>query len=197
MPRPRLHARAAELLAACRAARADARRWEGEFYRCCKVRYARSADLTSGAGSLLRGGRWNAPGLARVVYGSSTPEASVAESLSALRRAGVAPASAAPFVIAAVWACFDALDLTSAEVLAALSLESDALARDPWWTSQWAGRESLTQAVGRAAFEAGFEGLIVPSSAVPGVVNLAVFPDRVPPERRPAARGIDAANPPS
>jgi RES domain-containing protein len=197
VPRPTPHPRAAELLDACRAARPLARRWEGEFYRCCKVRYARSADLASGAGSLLRGGRWNAPGLARVVYGSTTPEASVAESLSALRRAGVAPAAAAPFVIAAVWASFDALDLTTAEALEALTLDADALARDPWWTSQWAGRESLTQALGRAAFETGLEGLLVPSAAVPGVVNLAVFPDRLPPERRPVARGIDAADPPS
>lgn len=197
MPRPKPHPRAAALLEACRAARGLARRWEGEFYRCCKVRYAKSADLTSGAGSLLRGGRWNAPGLARVVYGSTTPEASVSESLSALRRAGVAPASAAPFVIAAVWASFDALDLTSAGTLEALALDTESLALDAWWTTQWAGRESLTQAVGRAALEAGFEGLIVPSAAVPGVVNLAVFPDRVPLERRPVARGIDTSDPPS
>ncbi|HVS18141.1 MAG TPA: hypothetical protein VMT18_06035 [Planctomycetota bacterium] len=57
MSRPTPHPRAAELLEACRAARGLARRWEGEFYRCCKVRYAKSADLTNGAGSLLRGGR--------------------------------------------------------------------------------------------------------------------------------------------
>lgn len=197
MPRPTPHPRAPELVEACRAARALARRWEGEFYRCCKVRYAKSADLTSGAGSLLRGGRWNAAGVARVVYGSSTPESSVAESLSALRRAGVPPSSSAPFVIAAVWAAFDALDLTAAVVLEALGLELGDLAADPWWRTQGAGRESLTQAVGRAAFEAGLEGLIVPSAAVPGVLNLAVFPDRLPAERLPRARGIDSADPPS
>ncbi|HVS18142.1 MAG TPA: RES family NAD+ phosphorylase [Planctomycetota bacterium] len=100
-------------------------------------------------------------------------------------------------MIAAVWTSFDALDLTAAEVVEAHALDLDALAADPWWRTQGAGRDSLTQAVARAAFEAGLEGLIVPSAAVAGALNLAVFPDRLPTERLPRARGIDAADPPS
>jgi RES domain-containing protein len=167
--------------------------WEGEFYRSCKVRYARGADLTSGEGSLRWGGRWNAPGLSRVVYGSSTPESAVAESLAGLRRAGIEPARAAPFVIAALRARFRSLDLTSPQVLDALALDAGELASDPWWEAQGRGAESLTQAVGRAAFEAGLGGLRAASRVVPGAVNLAVFVDRLGPGERLEARGLDDA----
>jgi len=167
--------------------------WEGEFYRSCKVRYARSADLTSGAGSLRWGGRWSGPGVARVVYGSTTPEAAVAESLAGLRRAGIEPARAAPFVIAALRARFVALDLTAPEVLTALGLDAVELADDPWWLAQGRGVESLTQAVGRSAFEAGLGGLRVASRAVPGGVNLAVFVERLGTDGLLEGRGLDDA----
>jgi hypothetical protein len=44
--------------------------------------------------------------------------------------------------------------------------------RDP----QAAGREALTQAVARAAFETSAEGVIVPSAQKAGGVNVVVFP---------------------
>lgn len=192
-PRLRPHARSAELAAAMARAAALAATWEGEFYRSCKVRYARSADLVSGAGSLRWGGRWSGPGVARVVYGSTTPEAAVAESLAGLRRAGIEPARAAPFVIAAVRARFAALDLTAGKVLDALGLTAEALAADRWWQAQDRGVESLTQALGRATFEAGLGGLRVASRAVPGAVNLVVFVDRLGAEGRLEGRGLDDA----
>ena len=191
--RLRPHARFAELAAAMARAAALATTWEGEFYRSCKVRYARSADLTSGAGSLRWGGRWNGPGVARVVYGSATPEAAVSESLAGLRRAGIEPARAAPFVIAAVRARFTALDLTAGAALEALGLTAEELAADRWWLAQGRGAESLTQALGRAAFEAGLGGLRVASRAVPGAVNLVVFVDRLGADGLLEGRGLDDA----
>jgi hypothetical protein len=40
-------------------------------------------------------------------------------------------------------------------------------------------REALTQAVGRIAFEAGLEGLLVPSAQVRKSKNLVVFPENL------------------
>lgn len=47
-----------------------------------------------------------------------------------------------------------------------------------WRAEQDAGREALTQAVGRGAFEAGLQGLLVPSHAHRKAkgVNVVVFP---------------------
>jgi hypothetical protein len=48
---------------------------------------------------------------------------------------------------------------------------------EDWLAIQQGGQESWTQAIGRGAFEAGFEGLIVPSARDrPNGENLVIFP---------------------
>ena len=54
-----------------------------------------------------------------------------------------------------------ALDLRDAAVLAALEVSPDDLVQE-WEEEQTAGREALTQALGRACFEAGIDCLLVP-----------------------------------
>jgi len=44
-----------------------------------------------------------------------------------------------------------------------------------WRKEQNNGREALTQAIGMAAFAAGYEGLLVPSAATRNGPNLVVF----------------------
>lgn len=53
-----------------------------------------------------------------------------------------------------------------------------------WRREMRAGHEPITQAIGRAAFEVGWEGLIVPSAADPGGYNLLVFPESLFPSSR-------------
>jgi RES domain len=48
-----------------------------------------------------------------------------------------------------------------------------------WREAQRLRGESITQAVGRLAWEEGIEGLLVPSYARTGGVNVVVFPDKV------------------
>jgi len=48
-----------------------------------------------------------------------------------------------------------------------------------WREERANGREALTQAIGRATYEAGYEGLLVPSAAIPNGVNLVVFPENL------------------
>jgi hypothetical protein len=46
-----------------------------------------------------------------------------------------------------------------------------------WLAEQAAGREAVTQAIARAAFENLAEGLVVPSARNPGGVNLVYYPN--------------------
>ena len=47
---------------------------------------------------------------------------------------------------------------------------------EPWREEQKAGREALTQALGRIGHELGWEAFLVPSAARRGGVNLIIFP---------------------
>jgi RES domain-containing protein len=69
------------------------------------------------------------------------------------------------------------LDLTAGDVRKALAVSDARLIGDEWRKAT--KHESLTQAIGRLAFEAVFEAIIAPSSAVPGQKNLIVFPSNL------------------
>ena len=68
------------------------------------------------------------------------------------------------------------LDLTDAGVRRLLGVSERRLLDEPWREMQKKGREALTQAVGRLAYEADWEGLLAPSAARKGGVNLVLFP---------------------
>ena len=83
-------------------------------------------------------------------------------------------------------------DLTSGTARKRLRVSRRRMRAEPWRRSQEGGREALTQAIGRAAFEAGFEALIVPSAADPAGANLVVFPGRLSPGSRLTVRELPA-----
>jgi hypothetical protein len=53
---------------------------------------------------------------------------------------------------------------------------SGELGREDWRKVQTEGLESVSQAFGRAMFEAGGNALIAPSAKVPGGVNIVYMP---------------------
>ena len=167
--------------------------WRGKFYRSCEPKYAQSNDLVTGQGSFEHGGRWNGPGTCRAVYGSFTPEVALQESLAALRRAGMDVAAGMPRVTTWVEASVVRLDLTDAKVLKVLGIASDELTKEHWRAPGEGAEESLTEALGRAAYAAGLEALEVPSAAVTGERNLVVFPANLPADRPLQGRGIEKA----
>jgi RES domain-containing protein len=113
------------------------------------------------------------------VYGSSSPETAVAEALATFRHYGISVADAMPRVIVALEARLLAvLDLTDPKTRALLRVSRRALRREPWRERQEDGLEALTQAIGRAAHDAGFDGLRAPSAAVSAGWTLVVFPQR-------------------
>lgn len=68
------------------------------------------------------------------------------------------------------------VDLTASDTLKALDVTEEELHTEDWRKVQEQGFESLTQALGRAVFEARGEGLLAFSARVAKAINVAYFP---------------------
>ena len=71
------------------------------------------------------------------------------------------------------------LDLTAASVRRSLHLSLADLRDEDWRKLQDKGEESLTQTLGRAAFNARLEALLVPSARIPQGINIVIFPENL------------------
>lgn len=148
--------------------------WQGTLFRFQTVDFPAPGDVLSGAGARGRGGRWNPPGLA-TVYGSTTDTTALEECKAHDRYYGVETKS--PRLLVAIEAQLTrTLDLTDATTRRALGVTLEELAAEDWRKLMAAGKESFTQAIGRAVATAGGSGLLSRSAAVKGGVNVAVFP---------------------
>ena len=142
--------------------------------------YASAKDFITGAGAQMNGARWNAIGTFRAVYGSMTSTLAMQESLAKFHRFGIPEAKAMPRLFRAISVRLSCvLDLTEGSVRQALRVSRKRMVDDAWWKAQGEGKESLTQAIGRAAYEAGLEGIVVPSAADKDGKNIVVFPDNL------------------
>ncbi len=151
--------------------------WRGIVYRSSSPRYGNKDDLLTGAGSKTAGARWNPPNSFRTVYASSSPETALAEVLAHFRHYSLPLSKAMPRIIVSLEARLQrALDLTDGTVRRLLGVSKRRLLNEPWREEQKKGREALTQAIGRLAFQADWEGLVVPSAAQKDGVNLILFP---------------------
>jgi RES domain-containing protein len=152
--------------------------WGGAAYRVTTLDYPNPKSILLGQGSYLHGGRWNAPGSFRAVYGSTEDTVAVAESRATADYAHVTWPFRTPRLLVVIELSLQAvLDLTRAAVLEKLGLRIEELRAEDWRKVQEEGRESLTQAIGRAVFTQGGEGMLAPSARVSGGVNLAYFPE--------------------
>lgn len=152
--------------------------WSGTAFRFATIQYANRADFLSGAGSGKRGGRWNPPGAFHCVYGSLDPQTALDESNASFTAYGIPLDQARPRILASVQLKLQSvLDLTSNDCLRILRTSRKQLVTLDWEAEQDHGREALTQAIGRIAWEAALEAIIVPSARADGL-NLALFPSR-------------------
>lgn len=125
------------------------------------------------------GGRWNPIGVA-VVYASLTPETAMAESLAHNRHYGVPVEDAKPRTFVGIEVKLNkVLDLRDGKVRQRLRVSKTQILTVDWRKEAKAGREPITQRLGKAAHASDWEGLIVPSVADPGGYNLLIFPDRL------------------
>lgn len=159
--------------------------WSGAAYRVTTLDYPDSKSILLGQGSFLHGGRWNARGSFRAVYGSSEDTIAVAESRATADYLGVPLPFRTPRLLVAIELSLEAvLDLTSTAVRRQLNLSSEDLRMEDWRKLQEEGSESLTQAIGRAVFANDGEGLLVPSARIVNGVNVVYLPEN----RRLASR---------
>jgi len=158
--------------------------WAGCAYRSSSPEYSNRDDLITGAGAKKTGGRWNPKGSFHTVYASLDFETAAAEAMAFNRRFRIAEHMAMPRVFAALEAQLTrVLDLRRGPVRSALKVSADRLTAEQWWKLQERGKEALTQAIGRLAWHAKWQALIVPSAARRGGANLIVFPANLePPE---------------
>jgi len=158
------------------------RPFSGIAYRSTSPAYANSRDLLSGEGVRRHGGRWNPRGAFAAVYASLAPETALAEALYRFRDYGFSEADALPRVFVALEVRASAVaDLTDGRARQALRVSRRRMRRESWRRLQAAGREAVTQAIGRAAYERGLEALLVPSAADRAGTNLVLFPARLRP----------------
>jgi RES domain-containing protein len=156
-------------------------KFAGTVYRSSTPKYATETDLLTGEGSKRVGGRWNPVGIA-VIYASLSPETAMAETLAHHRYYGIAIEDAMPRTFVAIEVRLtNVADLRLGVNRQRLRLSLDRIQSIDWRKEALAGRQPVTQQVGRAAFEIGLEGVIVPSAADPAGHNLLIFPANLQP----------------
>jgi len=197
------HAESPDLKRALGRCKRFALSWSGIVYRSSSVPYSNRDDLLTGAGAKQAGARWNPPGSVATVYASLEMTTAYEEALAHHRYYGLPLHSALPRVMVSFRANLQrVLNLTDAAPRKVLGLSRRRLTSEDWRAFNAAGREALTQALGRLAWEAEWEGLLVPSAADAGGVNLVAFPgnllppasylliinrDQLPPKKMPGS----------
>jgi len=167
----------ARLRTAVERCRFDWRPWSGIAFRSTAFRYQRAEEILSGEGSRRFGGRWNPRGEFAAVYASLDLETAMAEALAHFRYYHLPDRGLTPRVFWTVEARLRlVLDLRSQQLRRHLPASLAALRTEDWRRRAASPEGSITQALGRATFQAGIEGLLVPSTARPGGINLVVFP---------------------
>jgi RES domain-containing protein len=131
-----------------------------------------------GEGSYRNGGRWNAIGSFRAIYGCTEDIVALLESKVTAAYANLPyPFRETRLVVAIEIALSRVVDLTSSEILKQLEVTEEELRTEDWRKVQEQGFESLTQSLGRAIFAAKGEGLLARSARVENGVNVAYFPE--------------------
>lgn len=168
------HPRFAELCDEFRAHPEWFKPWIGTLFRFQTVAFPTAKDVLSGDGARRHGGRWNPPGLT-TLYGSTTDTTALEECKASDRYYGLETKS--PRLLVAIEARLTrVLDLTNSDLRRELDLTLTELAAEDWRKLLAAGKESFTQALGRAVASTGGCGLLARSAAVKKGVNGVVFP---------------------
>lgn len=176
----RPHPRSAALLRWFTRKRVQARELNIEAYRVAGPRFATPLNIVSGMGAYQAGGRWNGVGQMKVVYLGCDPETALKEALEHFRHYALPISAALPKVIVAVRVKVDrSLDLADAAVNADLPVPIADLLAEDWRAMMAKGVEAASQAVGWAAFAAGFQAMRVPSKPAPTGTNILIFPEHL------------------
>jgi len=152
------------------------RSWSGIVFRSVLLDFATPEQIVDGVGAMKAGGRWNRPRMAPVLYCSLNPGTAAEESMRLFEAAGFARKTVKPRLLVGIRYDLSAVVDLQEFLLSGKRLNLPQLLSEDWQRINNQHLESVGQAIGRAAFTAGIEGLLVPSSRVPTAVNLVVFP---------------------
>lgn len=151
--------------------------WRGAAYRVTTLEYPNAQSILMGQGSFLHGGRWNARGSFRAVYGSTEDTVAVAESRATADYLQIPMPFPTPRLLVAIKLRLHfVLDLGSPKVREELGVSEEELNAEDWRKVQEEGRESFTQAIGLAVFAENGEGLLVSSARVAHGINVVYLP---------------------
>jgi len=126
--------------------------WSGIVFRSVVPRYANARDMTSGVGAFRGGGRWNTPGI-HAVYASLEPGLSVNEAMGVVfSDRGFSVGDIRPRLVAGLRCQLSAVIDLSIDSAVPEWLSLGELLRDDWNLANTNGRESSSQAFGRAGF---------------------------------------------
>jgi RES domain-containing protein len=154
----------------------ESKPFDSVVYRSSTPQYATETDLLTGEGSCKNGGRWNPKGTA-AVYAALTLETAMAETLATNRYFGIPLQDAMPRTFVAFLARLQhVLDFRQGDLRRRLQVSLDRILHVDWRKENKAGQLSITQIIGQAAYEAGLEGILVPSAQNPKDANLVIFP---------------------
>lgn len=158
--------------------------WSGVVYRSASVAYANRDDLLTGIGAKHAGARWNPPNSVATVYTSLDIRTATEEALAHHRYFGFPVETALPRVMVSIRINLQrVLNLTDSKARRSLGVGRDRLISEDWRASNANGSEVITQAIGRLAWEAQWEGVLVPSAVDRKGINLIIFPGNlIPPE---------------
>jgi len=157
--------------------------WAGIVFRSVELEFARSSKLLDGKGSRKHGARWTAPGAFRSVSLGLDAQGAEHEALQRATYYGWRGELLKPRLRVAVTVNLHrVLDFTSDASAGRMGVTLRELLGEDWRKVNDAGKESLSQALARAAHAAGAEGMLVPSAAVGGASNLVIFVGNVLPE---------------
>lgn len=155
--------------------------FQWHVFRMINPAFSTEADILSGEGGLRADGRWNVKARFRCSYASLKIETAMREALISTRRKGLPDERALPRILVSL--SLDAqkvLDLTNGKTRQRCQIGRDRMIEEEWWIENQNGKEARTQAVGRAAKNAGFEAILSPSAAdKPHGVNVMIFTENL------------------
>ena len=145
--------------------------FSGYCFRCVKPQYSSGLDAFSGAGSQKASGRFHVKGKYVIIYTGTDLQTAGWEYLNTAASIGIDTAYLLPYTaISAEVSLSRVLNLTHPAVRRTLNITLADLRASVWNSSS---QETLTQLIGRLAYEAGFEAILTPSAG--GGQNLNIF----------------------
>jgi RES domain-containing protein len=119
------------------------------------------------------------------VYASTMPDTAMDKAFAHHRYFGIPIHRALPRVFVAISAKLsNVLKLTDGKVRQQLRISQSRMVGEDWRKEQDRGRESLTQAIGRAAYENGLKAILVRSAASSTGEGLVIFPANLKPNSK-------------